>query len=81
MKLWRGASRGIRIIDDSANDEEEEGLPLIGRVAAGEPILAEQHIEGTYRVDANMFKPQADFFIKSIWPIHERYWYFRRRSS
>ena len=44
--------------------EEEEGLPLIGRVAAGEPILAEQHIEGTYRVDANMFKPQADFLLK-----------------
>ena len=42
-------------------------------MAAGEPILAEQHIEGTYRVDANMFKPQADFFIKSVWPIHERY--------
>ena len=34
------------------------------RVAAGEPILAEQHIEGTYRVDANMFKPQADFLLK-----------------
>ena len=81
IEIVAGASRGIRIIDDSANDEEEEGLPLIGRVAAGEPILAEQHIEGTYRVDANMFKPQADFFIKSIWPIHERYRHFRWRSS
>ena len=49
IEIVAGASRGIRIIDDSANDEEEEGLPLIGRVAAGEPILAEQHIEGTYR--------------------------------
>ena len=46
IEIVAGASRGIRIIDDSANDEEEEGLPLIGRVAAGEPILAEQHIEG-----------------------------------
>ena len=64
IEIVAGASRGIRIIDDSANDEEEEGLPLIGRVAAGEPILAEQHIEGTYRVDANMFKPQADFLLK-----------------
>ena len=45
IEIVAGASRGIRIIDDSANDEEEEGLPLIGRVAAGEPILAEQHIE------------------------------------
>ena len=64
IEIVAGASRGIRIIDDSANDEEEEGLPLIGRVAAGEPILAEQHIEGTYHVDANMFKPQADFLLK-----------------
>ena len=36
----------------------------IGRVAAGEPILAEQHIEGTYHVDPAMFKPQADFLLK-----------------
>ena len=35
IEIVAGASRGIRIIDDSANDEEEEGLPLIGRVAAG----------------------------------------------
>ena len=64
IEIVAGASRGIRIIDDSANDEEEEGLPLIGRVAAGEPILAEQQIEGTYRGDAKMFKPQADFLLK-----------------
>ncbi len=63
IEIISGASRGIRLL---ANEDEhdEEGLPLIGRVAAGEPILAEQHIEGTYRVDANMFKPQADFLLK-----------------
>ncbi|OOF35834.1 transcriptional repressor LexA [Rodentibacter heidelbergensis] len=63
IEIISGASRGIRILDESSNDEQE-GLPLIGRVAAGEPILAEQHIEGTYRVDADMFKPQADFLLK-----------------
>ena len=36
IEIVAGASRGIRIVDDSANDEEEEGLPLIGRVAAGD---------------------------------------------
>ncbi|OOF67020.1 transcriptional repressor LexA [Rodentibacter sp. Ppn85] len=65
IEIVAGASRGIRILSDSdsANDEME-GLPLIGRVAAGEPILAEQHIEATYSVDASMFKPQADFLLK-----------------
>ncbi|OOF42463.1 repressor LexA [Rodentibacter rarus] len=63
IEIISGASRGIRILDDNTPDEQE-GLPLIGRVAAGEPILAEQHIEGTYRVDATMFKPQADFLLK-----------------
>ncbi|MBF0750803.1 MULTISPECIES: transcriptional repressor LexA [Pasteurellaceae] len=63
IEIISGASRGIRILDDGTSDEQE-GLPLIGRVAAGEPILAEQHIEGTYRVDATMFKPQADFLLK-----------------
>ena len=58
-----GTSRGIRLLLED-NGQEEPGLPLIGRVAAGEPILAEQHIEGTYHVDPTMFKPQADFLLK-----------------
>ena len=40
------------------------GLPLIGRVAAGEPLLAQQHIEGHYQVDPSMFKPNADFLLR-----------------
>ena len=63
IEIIPGASRGIRILDNSTN-EEFDGLPLVGRVDAGEPILAEQHIEATYRVDADMFKPQADFLLK-----------------
>ncbi|EOX4861036.1 transcriptional repressor LexA [Haemophilus influenzae] len=63
IEIIPGASRGIRILDNSSNDEFD-GLPLVGRVAAGEPILAEQHIEATYLVDADMFKPQADFLLK-----------------
>ena len=63
VEILAGTSRGIRLLLDAANDELE-GLPLIGQVAAGEPILAEQHIEGTYKVDPDMFKPQADFLLK-----------------
>ena len=37
---------------------------MVGRVAAGEPILAEEHIEAMYQVDVNMFKPKADFLLK-----------------
>lgn len=64
IEIVSGASRGIRLLLEDNNVEEEPGLPLIGRVAAGEPILAEQHIEGTYHVDPTMFKPQADFLLK-----------------
>ncbi|WP_314865973.1 transcriptional repressor LexA [Aggregatibacter kilianii] len=63
IEIVSGASRGIRLLLED-NNVEESGLPLIGRVAAGEPILAEQHIEGTYHVDPTMFKPQADFLLK-----------------
>ncbi|MFD0966783.1 transcriptional repressor LexA [Seminibacterium arietis] len=62
IEIIAGASRGIRLLAEEMN--EPDGLPLIGRVAAGEPILAEQHIEGTYQIDANMFKPQANFLLK-----------------
>ncbi|QLB13685.1 SOS-response transcriptional repressor LexA [Bisgaardia hudsonensis] len=65
IEIISGVSRGIRIIGGETNIEDDiDGLPLIGRVAAGEPILAEQHIEATYKVDANMFKPQANFLLK-----------------
>jgi len=44
--------------------EIEEGLPLIGQVAAGSPILAQEHIEGHFKVDENMFYPAANFLLK-----------------
>jgi len=39
------------------------GLPLVGRVAAGSPILAQEHIERHFPVDPLMFKPRADFLL------------------
>ncbi|MCW8335426.1 repressor LexA [Vibrio sp. SCSIO 43135] len=63
IEIIPGASRGIRILLDAANDEEQ-GLPLIGQVAAGEPILAQEHVETHYQVDPGMFKPQADFLLR-----------------
>ncbi|GAL16257.1 SOS-response repressor and protease LexA [Vibrio astriarenae] len=62
IEIIPGASRGIRILLEAAN--EEEGLPLIGQVAAGEPILAQEHVETHYQVDPGMFKPQADFLLR-----------------
>ena len=53
-----GASRGIRVV------EQFTGLPIIGRVAAGEPILAEQNIEDYQEVPANTFHPYADYFLR-----------------
>lgn len=64
IEIISGTSRGIRLLVEDESNSEPEGLPLIGRVAAGEPILAEQHIEGTYQIDAAMFKPQADFLLR-----------------
>lgn len=62
IEIVPGASRGIRILLDAANDDQ--GLPLIGRVAAGEPILAQEHVESHYQVDPSMFRPQADFLLR-----------------
>lgn len=62
IEIVSGASRGIRLLmEDAANDE---GLPLIGRVAAGEPLLAQEHIESHYQVDPSLFKPHADFLLR-----------------
>ncbi|MBD1576456.1 MULTISPECIES: transcriptional repressor LexA [Vibrio] len=64
IEIIPGASRGIRIIQTEAELLEEQGLPLIGQVAAGEPILAQEHVESHYQVDPSMFKPQADFLLR-----------------
>ncbi|QTG89582.1 repressor LexA [Vibrio furnissii] len=65
IEIVPGASRGIRILVEAANDNADDaGLPLIGRVAAGEPILAQEHVEAHYQVDPDMFRPQADFLLR-----------------
>lgn len=58
IEMIAGASRGIRIT------EEPKGLPIIGRVAAGNPILAQEHIEDYCDISANFFHPRADYFLR-----------------
>lgn len=57
IELVPGASRGIRLV------EEDQGLPVVGKVAAGHPILAEQNIERHYRMDPSMFRPKAHYLL------------------
>ena len=65
IEMLPGASRGIRIMgDDDAANDEEFGLPLVGRVAAGSPILAQENVVGRYPVSPLMFKPRADYLLK-----------------
>jgi len=66
IEILPGTSRGIKLNTPLEDQLEELGLPLIGQVAAGEPILAQEHIEGHYRVDPNLFKPSADFLLRVI---------------
>ena len=61
IEIISGASRGIRLLME---EEDDTGLPLIGRVAAGEPLLAQEHIESYYQVDPSLFKPSADFLLR-----------------
>ena len=65
IEILPGTSRGIKLNIPLDNDaQEEEGLPLIGRVAAGEPILAQEHVESHYKVDPALFQPHADFLLR-----------------
>lgn len=57
IEMIDGTARGIRLM-------EQLGLPLIGRVAAGSPILAEAHVQGHYQIDPLLFTPRADYLLK-----------------
>ena len=61
IDLIPGASRGIQLKDIL---REQLGLPLVGRVAAGRPILAEEHIERRYQIDPQLFQPQPHYLLK-----------------
>lgn len=58
IEIIKGTSRGIRLL------EEYGGIPVVGEVAAGEPILAQQNIEDYLGFEANVFSPPADFFLR-----------------
>lgn len=61
LELVPGASRGIQL-KDSLRDQM--GLPLVGRVAAGSPILAEEHIETHYTIDPALFSPKPHYLLR-----------------
>jgi repressor LexA len=72
IEISPGTSRGIRLIGASVLEAAPAvpaalltmSLPLVGRVAAGSPILAQEHVEATYNVDPAMFSSKPDFLLK-----------------
>nr|WP_324259278.1 transcriptional repressor LexA [Cellvibrio fontiphilus] len=58
IEIIPGASRGIKLPDVQA------GIPIVGSVAAGNPILAQEHIEDYCNIPTNFFSPSADFFLR-----------------
>lgn len=71
--LDASTSRGIRLLGDYADEVDDTihrmvdqflSLPLIGRVAAGSPILAQEHVETHIAVNPNLFLDQPDYFLK-----------------
>lgn len=79
IEISPGTSRGIRLVGAAADTARTPAglaqlaammppnlmsLPLVGRVAAGSPILAQEHVEATYSVDPAMFSSKPDFLLK-----------------
>jgi repressor LexA len=62
LELTPGASRGMRLTD--MPELPGTGLPLVGRVAAGSPMLAAEHIEAHIRLDPALFTPRADYLLR-----------------
>jgi repressor LexA len=74
IEISRGTSRGIRLTD-TAHDKQaarqaapagilQLNLPLLGMVAAGSPILAQEHVTANYTVDPSLFRSRPDFLLK-----------------
>jgi repressor LexA len=61
LELKPGASRGIQLADEL---RDPDLLPLVGRVAAGHPILAQENIENRYRIDMSLFTPKPHYLLR-----------------
>ena len=57
IEIIPGTSRGIKL-------PESEGIPIVGRVAAGNPILAQEHVEDYCELPASFFNPAADYLLQ-----------------
>ena len=63
IELLPGTSRGIRLTAEGGGIAAR-GLPVVGRVAAGSPILATEHVEARYAVDPGLFRPRANYLLR-----------------
>jgi len=63
LEIVPGASRGLRL-KNLPGVPVQDALPLVGRVAAGTPILAVENVETHYRVDPRLFQPRADYLLR-----------------
>ncbi|WIO73130.1 transcriptional repressor LexA [Porticoccaceae bacterium LTM1] len=61
IEIVPGGSRSIRLL---GQDDEPDGIPVIGRVAAGSPVLATENIEDYYQVPEQLFYPAASYFLR-----------------
>lgn len=61
ISLTPGASRGVRVLDNWVTAHH---LAVVGRVAAGNPVFCEQHIEDHVQIDATVFKPKAHYLLR-----------------
>lgn len=61
IEMLPGTSRGIRLVEA---EQDEAGLPIVGRVAAGHPVLAQENVLGYCEVAPRFFKPRAHYFLQ-----------------
>jgi len=66
IEITAGSSRGIKVRDNrpAGRGGRLLELPVIGRVAAGSPMLAEEHVTEHIQVDPNLFTPRADYLLR-----------------
>lgn len=72
IEMSPGRSRGIRVLNLADNLTNAPGprrdagmrLPLVGQVAAGRPILAQEHVEAQISIDPSLFQPRADYLLR-----------------
>jgi repressor LexA len=64
IRRQKNLSRSIEVVDLPVEPDVSESVPVLGRIAAGAPLLASENLEGSFRLDRALLHGERNFLLR-----------------